>query len=80
MCLLTARRSTNASVSAMLIDEGGLFLAALVNRGGCGIRLATGVFFWISTKQKWLITHDLCKPSPPGIKLNTCSSSCDMDM
>ena len=58
------RKSTNVSISAMLIDDGGLFLAALVDRGGCGIRRATGVFFWIFSgkQQQWVITNDLCKP------------------
>ena len=31
----------------MLIDNGGVFVAGLVDRGGYGIRGATGVFFWI---------------------------------
>jgi len=45
------------------MEDGGLFLAALVDKGGCGIRKATGVFFWIFSgkKQQWLITSDLCK-------------------
>ena len=53
----------------MLIDDGGLFLAALVDKGGCSVRHSTGVFFWIFSgkQQQWLITSDLCKPSvtPP---------------
>ena len=59
------RKSTNVSISAMLMDNGGLFLAALVDRGGCGIRRATGVFFWIYSgkQQQWLITSDLCELS-----------------
>ena len=49
----------------MLLDDGGLFLAALVNRGGCGVRHATGVFFWIFSGkyQQWVITRDLSKLS-----------------
>lgn len=46
----------------MLIDEGGLFLAALVDKGGCGIRKATGVFFWVfNAMSQYRITTDLCK-------------------
>jgi len=41
------RTSVNVTVDAMLMEDGGLFVATLVDRGGCGIRGATGVFFWI---------------------------------
>ena len=62
--LFVARVTVNVSINAMLMDEGGLFLAALVDKAGCGVRHATGVFFWIfSGKQQWLITSDLCKLS-----------------
>lgn len=48
----------------MLIDDGGLFLAGLVDKGGCSVRCATGVFFWLFSgkQQQWVITSDLCKP------------------
>jgi len=46
----------------MLIDDGGLFLTALVDKGGCQVRKATGVFFWINSQsQQWYISSDLCK-------------------
>jgi len=47
----------------MLMEDGGLFVAALVDRGGCGIRGATGVFFWIFSgqQQQWVITSDVGK-------------------
>ena len=63
--LIIARKSVNASIDAMLLDDGGLFLAALVERGGCNVRHAMGVFFWIfsGSHQQWLITHDLSKLS-----------------
>ena len=38
------RSSVNATVSVMLMADGGLFLASLVDRGGCQVRGATGVF------------------------------------
>ena len=55
------RTSANVTIDAMLIDDGGVFVAALVDRGGCGIRGATGVFFWIlnGAQQEWIITSDL---------------------
>ena len=56
------RTNTNATISAMLIDDGGVFLAVLVDKGGCGVRGATGVFFWInSAQQMWFITSDIGK-------------------
>jgi len=60
--LVPCRINANATISAMLIDDGGVFLAVLVDKGGCGVRGATGVFFWInSAKQKWTISSDLGK-------------------
>ena len=55
------RTSVNITIDVMLIDDGGLFVAGLVDRGGCGIRGATGVFFWIfsGSQQQWVITSDL---------------------
>jgi len=56
------RTNANATISAMLIDDGGVFLAVLINKGGCDVRGATGVFFWInSAKQEWIISSDLGK-------------------
>ena len=46
----------------MLIDDGGVFLAVLVDKGGCQVKGATGVFFWLnSVQQKWIISSDLGK-------------------
>ncbi|XP_065883911.1 galactocerebrosidase-like isoform X2 [Dysidea avara] len=53
-------KNVNASINAMLIDDGGLFLAALVDNGGCQVRKATGVFFWINShSQQWTISSNL---------------------
>ena len=60
--LFSTRKNVNASINAMLIDDGGLFLAALVDNGGCQVRKATGVFFWINShSQQWTISSNLCK-------------------
>ena len=49
----------------MLIDDGGVFVAGLVDRGGCGIRGATGVFFWIfnAPQKQWVMTSDIGESS-----------------
>ena len=45
----------------MLIDDGGVFVAGLVDKGGCLARFANGVFFWIfnAPEQQWVITSDI---------------------
>ena len=59
------RENVNATISAMLMDDGGVFLAALVDKGGCQVRKATGAFFWINSQsQQWTISSDLCKILP----------------
>ena len=37
----------------------GAFIAARISAGGCSTSSATGVFFWIDTSGKWLVTEDL---------------------
>lgn len=37
------------------------FVAGQIDRGGCGVALAQGVFFWIDTAGFWNITSDLAK-------------------
>ena len=45
----------------MLIDDGGVFVAGLVDKGGCLARFANGVYFWIfnAPEQQWVITSDI---------------------
>lgn len=55
----------NVTIDAMLIDDGGVFVAGLVNKGGCLIWAATGVYFWIfnSPQQQWVISRNIGESS-----------------
>ena len=37
------------------------FLAVRVNKGGCGVALATGVFLWLDSAGLYNVTSDLGK-------------------
>ena len=49
----------------MLIDDGGVFVAGLINKGGWYIWAATGVFFWIfnAPQQQWVISRNIGESS-----------------
>ena len=50
----------NAKVSVLLESEGtAAFLAVRVNKGGCDIAGATGVFLWLDSAGFYNVTSDL---------------------
>ena len=52
----------DAEVSVLLETEGtAAFLAVRVNKGGCGVALATGVFLWLDSAGFYNVTSDLGK-------------------
>ena len=60
LILISHRSDANVAVSVMLREEvTSAFLAARVDRGGCSIAGAQGVYLWISTDGSWSITSDL---------------------
>ena len=59
--LFFIRQSFIVTVEVMLPNitstAAAAFLAGRIDRGGCGI--PNGIFFWISTANKWTLTSDL---------------------
>lgn len=48
------------TVDAMAEVEGGVFIAFQVDQGGCDVRTAKGLFFWLLVGQgQWTVTSDL---------------------
>ena len=49
---------------SVLLESAGtaVFLAVRVNRGGCGIVGATGVFLWLDSAGFYNVTSDLGMP------------------
>ena len=48
------------TVDALAEVEGGVFVAFQVDQGGCNIKNAKGLFFWLLVGQgKWTVTTDL---------------------
>ncbi|XP_035689749.1 galactocerebrosidase-like [Branchiostoma floridae] len=56
---------SNVSVSCDVMVEsgGGAFVAARVDRGGCDVRQARGVFFWLleDDTYNWIVSSDLSR-------------------
>ena len=62
MTLSPSRQTAHVSVSILLeSSNSSAFLATRVSEGGCEVREATGVFFWISGEGEWKVTSDLGK-------------------
>ena len=56
------RGPRNVTVDALAEVQGGVFVAFQVDQGGCGVRNAKGVFFWLLVGQgKWTATTDICE-------------------
>ena len=54
------RGPRNVTVDALTEVEGGVFVAFQVDQGGCSVKNAKGLFFWLLVGQaKWTATTDL---------------------